>query len=88
MTIFKTASDAHVIKQMNDNFSFITGTSRPVNKGTSKNADGITPEMWFKELSWIHMFIFCQAFHEADARGIISEGEREIGFQLIEMIKP
>lgn len=87
MTIFSNQSDEFVRGQMNDNFSFLTGISRPMNKGTSKNDDAITPEMWFTELSWVHCFIFCQAFHEANARGIISEGEREIGFQVISMMR-
>lgn len=87
MTIFKNADNAHVRMQMDNNFSFLTGSSRPISKGQSKNADGITEEMWFTELSWLHCFIFCQAFHEAVARGIISEGEKEIGQQLISMMR-
>lgn len=88
MTIFssKSFSDAQVRAQMESNFLFITGETRPMNKGTSKNADGITAEMWFTELSWVHCFIFCQAFHEANARGIMNAAEQEIGQQLIDMM--
>jgi len=87
MTIFgKAFTDSQVRAQMDTNFAFITGESRPKVKGKGKNADNITPEMWFKELSWVHCFIFCQAFHEASARGILNAAEIEIGQQLIDMM--
>jgi hypothetical protein len=31
--------------------------------------------MWFHELSWVHCFIFCQAFHEATARELLNAFE-------------
>jgi len=87
MTIFgKAFTDAQVRAQMDTNFSFITGESRPRIKGKGKNDAAITPEMWFTELSWVHCFIFCQSFHEASARGILNAAEIEIGQQLIDMM--
>ena len=87
MTIFSSAfMDEQVREQMNSNFSFLTGSSRPMVKSKGKNAEDITPEMWFRELSWVHCFIFCQAFHEAVARGIVSPIEKAMGEQLIAMM--
>lgn len=86
MTIFKSFTDEQVMAQVNSNFSFITGDSRPMSKGKSKNDESITPEMWFQELSWLHCFIFCQAFHEANSRGILSTGEIAVGTELIAMM--
>lgn len=85
-TVFKSFTDAQVRAQVESNFSFLTGESRPVPKGTSKNDDSITPEMWFAELSWVHCFIFCQAFHEAVDRGILNAGEVAAGEELMAMM--
>lgn len=75
MTVFKSFTDEQVKESLFSNFSFLTGESRPTPKGKTKNADEITPEMWFHELSWVHCFIFCQAFHEATARGLLNAFE-------------
>lgn len=86
MTVFKNFSDVQVKEQIASNFSFLTGESRPMVKSKGKNAEEITPEMWFKELSWVHCFIFCQAFHEAVERGILHPAEIAIGEELISMM--
>lgn len=85
-TVFKSHSDEQVKHQVFSNFSFLTGESRPESKGTTKNDDGITEEMWFVELSWVNMFIFCQAFHEATARGILNAFEQRICQELFDML--
>lgn len=88
MTIFssKAFTDAMVREQMERQFAFMTSDERPIKKGKSKNDPSITDEMWFQEFSWMHCFIFCQAFHEANARGIINPAEIAIGEELIAMM--
>lgn len=85
-TIFKNVEDAFIIEKVSENFSFLTGESRPEVKGKSKNDEAITPEMWFHELSWVHCFIFCQAFHEATARGILNKVEQEMAQECFDII--
>lgn len=85
-TIFKNTPDAFVREKVESNFRFLTGEARPMSKGTNKNADGITDEMWFHELSWVHCFIFCQAFHEATARGLFNTVEQAMAQECFDII--
>lgn len=79
-------TDKGVMEQLAMHMSFITGETRPEPKGKSKNDEDITPEQWFKELSWVHMFFFCQAFHEATARNCMNAVEARIAQEVFAMI--
>lgn len=87
-TVFSTPSwtDEKVKEQLFRNFRFFVGEDRPVPKGKNKNAEGISDEDWFRQLIPVHGFIFCQAFHEATARGILNAFEQQACQEVFDML--
>lgn len=84
---FTGASDAFLVEKVRENFLFLTTDERPAAKGKSKNDDSVTPEDWFRELSWMNMMIFMHAAPEAMRRGLLNAVEVGHCNVVLEMIK-
>lgn len=84
--MFTKSTDEFVIKTVRDNFAFVTGQTRPVPKGKSKNDDDVTPEQWFGAMSPLHFMFFFHAFPVAVERGLLHSVEVAMGQEIIDMI--
>lgn len=85
-SMMKNQPDAFVVEKVRENFEFLTGMRLPRSKGKSKNSDGITPEQWFHQLSFVHAMLFMQSFREAEARGLLNVAELAAGREVMAVL--